>query len=756
LSARHGISRDRGAPIALWGGVEATVNRVGDRYSDQIRRSGHHDRLEDLDLFASLGIRAIRYPVLWERTAPDGIGSADWSWSDARLARLRELGIRPIVGLVHHGSGPRHTSVLDPGFADGLATFARAVAERYPWVTDFTPVNEPVSTARFAALYGHWHPHERSTAAFVQAVLIQCRAIARSMEAIRGVTPNARLVHTEDLGTVSATPLLEDQARYENERRFAAVDLLTGRLEPGRALYRDFRNAGITSRELAEFRERPTPPDVFGVNYYVTSDRFLDEALEDYPESTHGGNASHRYADIEAVRARRCPRGHVGFRDALRAAWTRYRLPVAVTEAHLGGTREEQMRWLAEAWRGAREAADSGADVRAVTAWALLGSFDWDSLVTRDLGRYEPGAFDVRSAPPRPTAIAALLRDLASGRSPRHPALRAPGWWRREDRARFPVEDAPPARPSLTAVSDAPADAVRPILVAGASGTLGAAFTRIGRLRGLPMAPASRADVDIADPGSVARILDRVAPWAVVNAAGYVRVDDAERDAARCRRENARGPALLARACAARGIRLLTFSSDLVFPGGKGAPYVETDAVRPLGVYGESKARAERLVLRRHPAALVVRTSAFFGPWDSHNFVGSALREIEAGRTLTAADDVTVSPTYVPDLVHAALDLLLDDERGIWHLAGRGAFTWAELARCAAEAAGLDARLVRPIPARALGWVAPRPADSVLGSRRGELLRATRDALAQYVRDVAAESARESSRERAHHTGTYD
>src|SRR5918997_5033171 len=146
-------------PLELWGGVECTGARVGDGYLDQIRRSGHQGRLEDLDLIANLGLRAIRYPVLWERVAPHGLESADWSWTDERLGRLRELGIRPIVGLVHHGSGPRHTSLVDPSFAEGLAEFARAVAERYPWVDAYTPVNEPLTTARFSGLYGHWYPH---------------------------------------------------------------------------------------------------------------------------------------------------------------------------------------------------------------------------------------------------------------------------------------------------------------------------------------------------------------------------------------------------------------------------------------------------------------------------------------------------------------------------------------------------------------------------------------------------------------------
>src|SRR5215207_8547679 len=136
--------------IELWGGVECTVNRVQDRYFDQLKASGHDARLSDLDLFAQLGIRALRYPVLWERTKPRTSMAVDWDWSRQRLSRLRELGIKPIVGLVHHGSGPSHTSLMCESFAAGLADFALEVAQQFPWVEDYTPVNEPLTTARFS------------------------------------------------------------------------------------------------------------------------------------------------------------------------------------------------------------------------------------------------------------------------------------------------------------------------------------------------------------------------------------------------------------------------------------------------------------------------------------------------------------------------------------------------------------------------------------------------------------------------------
>ncbi len=282
---------------------------------------------------------------------------------------------------------------------------------------------------------------------------------------------------------------------------------------------------------------------------------------------------------------------------------------------------------------------------------------------------------------------------------------------------------------------------MRPILIAGASGTLGRAFSRICDERGLASHRASRAELDIASEASVAAALERHQPWLVVNAAGYVRVDDAEADRERCRRENAVGPTRLARACARAGVALVAFSSDLVFDGRKGEPYEEHDQPAPLGVYGRTKYEAEQRVLDAHPAALVVRTSAFFGPWDAHNFVAQILRELAAGRSVRAAADTTVSPTYVPDLVHACLDLAIDGEAGVWHLANVGATTWAQLARSAARLHGYDDARVIGVPSGALSLRAPRPPFSALGSARGQLLPRLDDALDRYRRDRTLEDA---------------
>src|SRR5260221_871005 len=254
IGGRHrpGTSRPM---LELWGGIECTVNRLGDRYVDQIALTGHDRRADDLARIARLGMRTLRYPVLWERVVRDG-----WSWCDDRLAELRHLKIRPIVGLLHHGSGPPDTDLLDAALPQGLAAHAAAVAARYPWVEDWTPVNEPLTTARFSGLYGLWYPHGRDDRSFVAMLLNQIGAIRAAMAAIRDIIPTARLLQTEDLGHTHATAPLAYQAAFENARRRLSLDLLTGRVGRRHPLRRGLTENAACSRLLDTWAAVPLPP----------------------------------------------------------------------------------------------------------------------------------------------------------------------------------------------------------------------------------------------------------------------------------------------------------------------------------------------------------------------------------------------------------------------------------------------------------------------------------------------------------------
>ncbi|WP_201743858.1 dTDP-4-dehydrorhamnose reductase [Hymenobacter busanensis] len=276
----------------------------------------------------------------------------------------------------------------------------------------------------------------------------------------------------------------------------------------------------------------------------------------------------------------------------------------------------------------------------------------------------------------------------------------------------------------------------RSLLITGATGTLGNAFARICYTRNLNAVVLNRAELDIAEPESIEQALAKHNPWAVVNTAGYVRVDEAETDEARCFRENATGPRLLAEACARHGVQLLTFSSDLVFDGAQETPYLESHQPNPQNAYGRSKLQAERDVLTALPSALVVRASAFFSPWDEHNFIHFVLQALQRGETFEAADDVCITPTYVYDLVNTSLDLLIDKESGIWHLANHGSYTWAEFARRAAEMAGFDPDMVIGKPMAAFGLPAARPRYTVLESERAWLMPTVEHGLERYLNET--------------------
>jgi dTDP-4-dehydrorhamnose reductase len=711
----------------MWGGLECTVARIGDEFVDQTRLNGHQERVQDLDQFAGLGIKAIRYPVLWERIEPDGPHHADWRWTDQRLGRMRELGLRPIATLLHHGNGPRDTELTAPDFVHKFVAFATRVAERYPWLDAYTPINEPLTTARFCGLYGLWYPHARDHQVFLRILINQITAIRLAMRAIRQINPSAQLIQTEDLAKAHSTPSLAYQARHENARRWLTFDLLTGRVKPGHPLWSYMARAGLRE-ELEELASDPCPPDIAGLDYYPPSERFLDDRLERYPARTHTSNGRDRYADLDAVRV--LAESPTGFERLALEAWRRYRLPLAATEVHLGCTREEQLRWLKEIWDAALRLRARGADVRAVTAWALLGSYDWNSLLTRRQGHYESGAFDVRAQEPRPTAVARVIRDLAANGDASHPVLDGPGWWRRKDRLLWPPagsEGQPPQRSPR-----GPAKA-RPLLITGGPGRLAMATVRSCIARGLPYRALSRGELDVADAGAVAAALAHHRPWAVVNAAGFACPDAAEADPEGCRRAHLEGANVLAKACATAGVQLLAWSSHLVFDGNERRPYLEGDAPAPRGLYATCKLEAEQVILAASPQALLVRAGPLFAPGDYNELIAREVYAVRAGRHFRAAEDVTISPSYLPHLVTAALDLLIDGEHGIWHLANQGAITHADFVRELVRGASLPAERVRGVRAAEIGWLAPRPSYSVLGSGRGFLMPPLDQAIAHYL-----------------------
>ena len=713
--------------VEIWGGVECTIARVQNSVHDQLEKNGHERRLSDFNLFSDLGIKKIRYPLLWEKYEIEK--DKFLQLHDGRLNKLRKLDISPIAGLLHHGSGPSFTNLADPDFPQLLAEYAYTMAKRYPWIDSYTPVNEPLTTARFSGLYGIWYPHSRDDSSFTRILLNELKGIILSMTAIRSINPHAELIQTEDICKVQSTDILKYQAEFENQRRWLTYDILTGKMDTSHPLWEYFIRSGIKEKELEFFLKAKTVPSVCGFNYYVTGERFLDENLSIYPQCSHGGNGIHQYADLEAVRVDAA--APVGFYGLLKEAWQRYQLPLALTEVHLASTREEQLRWFNEAYKTAIILKNEHIDFRAITAWAFLGSFDWNSLLKKSGNCYESGVFDIRSGQPRATALAGMIKTINAGKPYTSSLLEIPGWWKRSVRKIY--------NPSVDQELMQDYSHVSPLLIFG-NGSLGKAFARICNARGIPCHIVNRDEVDITSKELIEIILEEKNPWAVINAAGFSKIDEAQMMPQMCFRDNTLGPSVLAEICAVQNIKMVTFSTDQVFNGKKRKPYVENDITSPLNVYGESKKKAEEYILSVNSRVLIIRSSSFFNPWHRTDPLTKILYSgIHLKQPHYLASDIIISPTYMPDLVNTTLDLLIDDESGIWHLSSQEEISCFDFNKLALNMANINDENVFSVPQQKLNYSAPRPNYSVLMSSQGVSLPCLQDALQCYLNELPSD-----------------
>lgn len=524
-------------PLEMWGGVECTLNRIGDNYFNQCEKSGHQRRLSDLKLFADLGIKKLRYPCLWETVAPKDLDHCHWEQIDERLNELRRLNLPFIAGFLHHGSGPNYTSLIDPDFPLKFSTYARLFIQRYSWVNDFTPINEINATARLSCLDGHWYPHLNSTLYYFKSVLLQCQATILAMREIRRINPTARLIQTDDIGKCQSTDVLEYQRDYENERRWLAFDFLCGNVTEHHPLYPSMKASGITDKELAWFQDNNCPPDIIGINHYQLSNRFLDHQLELYPEEYHKEIDIHQYADIQALATGQAE--IISPESILQEAWERYRIPLAVTECHASGPRESQMRWLHEIWNICLKLQTQGIQIEAVTAWSLLGTYDWGN------NSYESGVFDLRNPDKKPqaTALSKMVKELATKGRYHSPVLCSEGTWHTPRRIMWAARQGDFTR--LYHPSDA-----RPILITGATETLGQELARICGARNIYYRLLSRREMDISDRDSIEQAIDLYKPWAIINTEG----------------ENLQGTINLNRECRDSRIQLVNLTSDEILP----------------------------------------------------------------------------------------------------------------------------------------------------------------------------------------------
>jgi dTDP-4-dehydrorhamnose reductase len=254
------------------------------------------------------------------------------------------------------------------------------------------------------------------------------------------------------------------------------------------------------------------------------------------------------------------------------------------------------------------------------------------------------------------------------------------------------------------------------LLVTGAAGMLGHEVVAAAEKLGHEVAAWDLPECDLTDEAQTIGAIRRLEPRAVINCAAYTNVDGAEADEPTAERVNAGAAGNVARACAATSARLVHVSTDYVFDGSKREPWVESDAVNPLGAYGRTKLHGEQRIADEHADHAIVRTAWLFGP-HGPNFVSTMLRLAAERDEVSVVTDQVGSPTFAGHLAPALVDMAERSDTGLFHGAGAGSCSWYELTLEAYDAAGVACRVL-PTTAERFARPAPRPAYSVLGSER--------------------------------------
>jgi beta-glucosidase len=324
---------------------------------DQMQECGHYDRWrEDLELTLEVGCRYLRYgpPYYKMHEAP---GVYDWSFTDEVLPVMQQMGITPIIDLCHFGVPDWLDNFQNSDFPRYFAEWARAFAQRYPWVRLYTPINEMYITVEFSGYYGWWNERLSSHEGFVGALRNVARGNMEAMLAILDVRPDALFILCESSEHTHANdPKFAGEAEMFNERRFLTLDLTCNRpLSLG--MYAYVRDNGMSQAEYEFFLGHDLREHcVIGHDYYITNERLL--------------------IDHEV----RVASGDVfGYYPVARQYHERYRLPVMHTETNLA--EPDSADWVWRTWTSIQQLRLDGVPVCGMTWYSLTDQIDWDTAL---------------------------------------------------------------------------------------------------------------------------------------------------------------------------------------------------------------------------------------------------------------------------------------------------------------------------------------------------------------------------------------
>jgi len=254
------------------------------------------------------------------------------------------------------------------------------------------------------------------------------------------------------------------------------------------------------------------------------------------------------------------------------------------------------------------------------------------------------------------------------------------------------------------------------ILVMGHKGMLGSDLVEVlGRDH--EVSGVDVGEFDITSAPDCLRVVEEISPRVIVNAAAYTDVDGCETNRDACFAVNAEGVRNIACACKDSGAKIVHYSTDYVFDGTKGEPYLEDDPCRPINAYGASKRKGEQVLIETAENHVLIRTAWLYGR-QGKNFVKAILAKAKDEGMLRVVDDQVGSPTFSFDLAQATKLLVERDCRGIYHVTNRGVCSWFQFAQRILEYAQVSGVTVEPIKSHELSRKAARPAYSVLSNRK--------------------------------------
>jgi beta-glucosidase/6-phospho-beta-glucosidase/beta-galactosidase len=352
--------------IEIIGGFETTYMPGFD--VDVAETTAHiEQRRTDLELLRSCGVTSLRYPVRWHRVESRP-GQFDWSETDVVMQLFDEIGLTPIVDLVHHTSYPRwlHDGFADAGFPNAYLRYIEAFARRYPNVRDYTLFNEPFSTLFLCGHEAAWPPHRQGMQSFVALLGNVLPALVMASQLCAELLPEGRHVWVDSCERHTGSGSEgRKYARYANDRRFFVLDALLGRVDSvsNRPFAADVvAHGGASLLELEGCRV-----DVLGLDYYAHCQWHF---------GSKGGTAPSHHV--------------VPFADLIQEYADRYSRPCVVTETNIRGTPSDRATWLKYVLEQCEVAQSRGVDLRGLCWFPFIDSCDWDSLLRVCSGSIDP------------------------------------------------------------------------------------------------------------------------------------------------------------------------------------------------------------------------------------------------------------------------------------------------------------------------------------------------------------------------------